>query len=180
MTTRIIESAHVAEAPEALWREIGGFGAVGKWHPWLARVDSEGEHAGCRRIAGGRDGSRQVERLLEASPERHFYRYRMESTGMPVRDYVGELRVENDGAPAVAERYRKDADSFETGGKSRLEVLQKGTSGDLGFWTGFQVATVKPSASAAPLEMRIRVTEVFRNMDGEWKLVHRHADLAKA
>lgn len=83
------------------------------------------------------------------------------------------------GAETVAERYRKDARSFQAGGKSRLEVLQKGASGDLGFWTGFQVAMVKPVSSPAPIEMRIRVTEVFRREDGEWKLVHRHADLAK-
>lgn len=280
MTTRIIESVRVAEAPEALWHEIGGFGAVGKWHPLLARVDCEGERTGCRRTAEGQDGSRQVEQLLEASPEGHFYRYRMESTAMPVRDYVGEFRVESDGdsgstvvwsaefepdsdnerqaaesvhsffktgldhlermhrgasdagsgrysrdfesffatraraaeayangdysslaplvakegaassfhspqgdtvsgARAVAERYRKDADSFRTGGRSRFEILQKGASGEIGFWTGFQVAMVKPASSSAPVEMRIRVTEVFRHVRGEWKLVHRHADLAK-
>lgn len=278
MTTRIIESVRVAAAPAPLWREIGSFGAVGRWHPLLARVDIEGERAGCRRTAEGRDGSRQVEQLLESSPEDHFYRYRMEATGMPVRDYVGELRVEHDGdsgstvvwsaefepegderqvaegvhsfikaaldrlermhraapgdevagdasdfdaffasrawaadayangdysrlaplvaeqgaasfhsprgdsvygARAVAERYRKDAESFQPGGESQFEVLQKGVSGDLAFWTGFQVATVRPASSREPVPMRIRVTEVFRHADGEWRLVHRHADVAK-
>lgn len=281
MMTRIIESVRIAAPPDRLWREIGGFGSVGKWHPLLARVDSEGERTGSRRTAEGQDGGRQVERLLELSPEGHFYTYRMESSAMPVRDYVGELRVEDDGdsgstviwsaefepagggderqiaqsvhsflktgldhlermhraasaggtaqdpadfeaffagrtraaeaytngdysplAPlvagegaatfhspqgdtvsgpeAVAERYRKDVGSFQAGGRSRFEILQKGASGDLGFWTGFQVATVKPRSSPAPIEMRIRVTEVFRRMGGEWKLVHRHADVAKA
>lgn len=278
MTTRIIESVRVAAAPGALWREIGGFGAVGAWHPLLARVDCEGESPGARRSAEGQDGSRQIERLLEASAEGHFYRYRMESTGMPVRNYEGELRVENadasastvvwsaefepvgeehqvaqsvhsflktgldnlermhrgadsqalgrdpadfeaflakrtraaeayasgdytplaplvategaasfhapqgdtvSGARNVAERYRQDAGSFQPGGKSRFEILQQGVSGDIGFWTGFQVATVKPASSPAPIEMRIRVTELFRHVNGEWKLVHRHADLAK-
>lgn len=83
------------------------------------------------------------------------------------------------GAQAVAERYRKDAASFQAGGASRLEVLQKGASGAIAFWTGFQVATVKLASSPSPIEMRIRVTEVFHHVDGGWKLVHRHADLAK-
>jgi mxaD protein len=272
VSTRIVESVRLAEAPDVLWRQIGSFGAVGRWHPLLTRVDSEGESAGCRRTAEGQDGSRQVERLLESSPQRRFYRYRMETTRMPVRDYVGELRVENDGesgstvvwsadfepsgadearvaesvhsfisaglhnlervyrvwpgdfeeffarrtqaaeaytqgdyaplaplvaregqasfhsprgdtvtgAQAVEERYRSDARGFRAGGGSRFEVLQRGASGDLGFWSGFQLATVRVGSSPAPIEMRIRVTEVFRRVDGEWKLVHRHADPARS
>lgn len=83
------------------------------------------------------------------------------------------------GAQAVAERYRRDAASFQAGGESRLEILQKGASGDIGFWTGFQIAVVRLASKPEPLEMRIRVTEVFRRADAEWKLVHRHADVAR-
>jgi hypothetical protein len=46
------------------------------------------------------------------------------------------------GAAEVAAQYGKDAAAFGPGGKSRLEVLQKGSSDTLGFWTGFQVASV--------------------------------------
>jgi hypothetical protein len=69
----------------------------------LAKVESEGEREGCLRTAEARDGSRQTERLLETAPDRHFYRYRMESTPMPVRDYLAELRVEDnrDGTSTV-------------------------------------------------------------------------------
>lgn len=121
MATRIIESVRVAEAPDALWRDIGGFGAVGRWHPMLARVDSEGERPGCRRTAEGRDGSRQVERLLEISSERHCYRYRMESTGMPLRDYVGELRVENDGGSGSTVVWSAD---FEPTGDDEAQIVE--------------------------------------------------------
>jgi len=41
------------------------------------------------------------------------------------------------GAAAVAARYRNDAASFKAGGVTRFEILQKESSGDLGFWTGF-------------------------------------------
>jgi ketosteroid isomerase-like protein len=83
-------------------------------------------------------------------------------------------------AEAVAERYRSDAQSFQAGGRSRFEILQKASSGDVGFWTGFQVATVNLAGKTEETEMRIRVTEVFRSINGAWKMVHRHADVAKS
>ena len=81
------------------------------------------------------------------------------------------------GADAVARRYREDAASFEPGGTSRFEILQIEASGDLAFWTGFQVAQVRLRGQPKPIAMRIRVSETFRRSDGEWKLIHRHADV---
>jgi mxaD protein len=95
--TKIVESVKVAEAADTLWRTIGAFGAIGEWHPMLAQVRSEGEREGSLRTAQGRDGNRQTERLLEMHPDRHAYRYRMEGSAMPVRDYVAELKVEDNG-----------------------------------------------------------------------------------
>jgi len=65
------------------------------------------------------------------------------------------------GADAVRKRYRDDAASFQAGGESRFEVLQKAATRDLAFWTGFQIATVRLAGQDKPAEMRIRVTEVF-------------------
>jgi mxaD protein len=95
--TKIVETVRIAEDPNKLWQEIGKFGAVGRWHPMLTKVDSEGDREGALRMAEGRDGSRHTERLLEMSPEHHLYRYRMELTALPVRDYVSELRVVDNG-----------------------------------------------------------------------------------
>ena len=83
------------------------------------------------------------------------------------------------GAADVRERYEKDAASFESGGTTHFEVLQSGASGDLAFWTGFQVAEVRMRGRDALVPMRLRVTEVFRRSETSgWKLVHRHADPA--
>jgi ketosteroid isomerase-like protein len=45
--------------------------------------------------------------------------------------------------------------------------------------TGFQIATVQIGDMPRPTDMKIRVTEIFRKIDGAWKLVHRHADMGR-
>jgi hypothetical protein len=93
--TRVVEKVRIAKAADALWQEIGSFGAVGRWYPMLSRVETTGERDGCLRTAEGRDGSRQTERLIKALPGRRSYCYRMEQTALPVRDYTAELRVDD-------------------------------------------------------------------------------------
>jgi NAD(P)H-dependent FMN reductase/ketosteroid isomerase-like protein len=80
------------------------------------------------------------------------------------------------GTGPVDARYQKDAKLFMPGGQSQLEVLQSG-DGDIGFWTGFQTAKVKMQGSSEAREMKLRITEVFRRIGNDWKLVHRHADM---
>jgi ketosteroid isomerase-like protein len=83
------------------------------------------------------------------------------------------------GAAEVRARYDHDAASFEAGGTTHFEALQSGASGDLAFWTGFQVAEVRMRGRDALVPMKLRVTEVFRRTETSgWKLVHRHADPA--
>jgi ketosteroid isomerase-like protein len=83
-----------------------------------------------------------------------------------------------EGADAVATRYRHDAKSFLPDGTTHLEVLQSASSGDLGWWSGYQVASVHLQGEDAPMAMRLRVTETFRRVGGTWQLAHRHADQA--
>jgi len=107
-------------------------------------------------------GFERLERLLPAQGDASFHSPRGDS----VR-----------GAAEVARRYRADADSFLPGGTTEIEILHQAVEGDLAFWTGFQVASVRLKGAADAVAMRIRVTEVFRRIDGSWKLVHRHADM---
>jgi ketosteroid isomerase-like protein len=81
------------------------------------------------------------------------------------------------GAENVKARYIKEAASFHSDGTTHFEIIQQGRDGNLGFWTGFQVATVRIGDAPRPVTMRLRVTEIFRKIDGAWKLVHHHADL---
>jgi mxaD protein len=93
----VTETADLDIDAESAWRAVGDFGAVGHWHPMLAEVRSEGNTTGARRHVTATDGSKQVERLDSYDPQRHCYRYHMESTGLPVRDYVAEFRIDGDG-----------------------------------------------------------------------------------
>lgn len=70
--------------------------------------------------------------------------------------------------------------TFGAGSTGRFEVLQSGSSGGFGFWTGVHHAKVVMPGKEKPVPMQLRTTEVFRAEDGAWKLVHRHADMAEA
>jgi ketosteroid isomerase-like protein len=82
-----------------------------------------------------------------------------------------------EGAEKVAARYEKDAHSFEEGSISELEILDSGSDGDFGYWVGYQKAKVHMKGKSAPIPMKIRVTELFRKEHGDWKMIHRHADV---
>jgi ketosteroid isomerase-like protein len=80
------------------------------------------------------------------------------------------------GAAEVWQRYDKDSVSFKPGGESSFEILQIEANGGIGYWVGFQKAKVHLHGRSEPVEMELRVTEIFRRENDGWKMVHRHAD----
>lgn len=81
------------------------------------------------------------------------------------------------GAQRVNEANKKGAALFAKGSTGHFEVLASGSDGHLGYWTGVQHSESMMKGKDKPIPMRLRVTEIFRNEDGAWKLVHRHADM---
>jgi ketosteroid isomerase-like protein len=51
------------------------------------------------------------------------------------------------------------------------------SSGDLAYTVGFERSHVSFDGGP-PRDMVIRVTHIYRRIDGDWKLVHRHADFS--
>lgn len=115
------ETAEVAVSADRLWHAIGSFQGVGEWHPMLAEVAGDGEQPGAIRTAVGEDGSEQVERLQEVDPADRRYRYTMESSAMPVRDYRAELEVQANGDAASSVRWTAD---FETTAADRDDTVR--------------------------------------------------------
>jgi ketosteroid isomerase-like protein len=60
-------------------------------------------------------------------------------------------------------------------GTYEYEVLAAGASGDLGYIVGIEHSSAS-IGGAEPEAYELRVTTICRRENGEWKVVHRHAD----
>jgi ketosteroid isomerase-like protein len=83
------------------------------------------------------------------------------------------------GAAAVRNAHAEGAKPFRTGSRGRFEIIQSGSSGELGFWTAVHHADMAIAGHDQPVAMALRTTEIFRREDGAWKLAHRHAEFAR-
>jgi ketosteroid isomerase-like protein len=117
--------------------------------------------------------ARQVEAeeaLHNGDPEP---RLAMWSTQDPVT-VLGALRSAS-GRDEVSRLFRWLGSGFSDCTSYRFELVAAGVSGDLAYTVGYEHTSV--SWDGAPLEpYTLRVTHAYRREDGEWKIVHRHAD----
>ena len=61
----------------------------------------------------------------------------------------------------------------------RYELVAAGVSGDVAYTAGYEHTSA--SWDGVPLEPYVlRVTHAYRREDGEWRIVHRHADSVAA
>ncbi len=80
----------------------------------------------------------------------------------------------NTGWSELAPAFEFLASRFSNG-TYEYEVIAAGASGDLAYIVGYEHTTASVGG-AEPEAYELRVTTVFRREDGQWKIVHRHAD----
>ena len=150
------------DAGELLTKFMTAFG------DWIDRLASRGSSGDFDAFMQGRAQAAHSYVNGDAGPVDRIAAPRGEATFFPPNGGVVT------GAAEVAARYRSDAKDFAPGGESKLDVLQIADGGSVALWTGFQEASAR--FRGKELEMKLRITELFRCVDGEWKLIHRHAD----
>jgi len=79
------------------------------------------------------------------------------------------------GHKAVTGAMRMIGSRFTGADAVDLEHTVIASSGDLAYTVGFERSRVSVQGGP-PRDMVIRVTHVYRRIDGDWKLVHRHSD----
>jgi ketosteroid isomerase-like protein len=78
------------------------------------------------------------------------------------------------GYDRLTETFRWVGDRFKSGALVPEDIVAF-ESGDLAYTVGFERGQVSVDGAAVK-PMTIRVTHIYRRIDGEWRLIHRHAD----
>ena len=79
------------------------------------------------------------------------------------------------GAEEARQTFRWLATRFSNLTDYRFELVAAGASGDLAYTVGYEHVVF--SVDGGPVAPHtLHVTHLYRREDGEWKIVHRHAD----
>jgi ketosteroid isomerase-like protein len=75
----------------------------------------------------------------------------------------------------VSRAFQRVASLYSNSTPVTFDLVAAGVSGDLAYVVGYERGSA--SVGGGPVEpVDLRVTQVYRREDGEWKLVHRHGD----
>ncbi len=79
------------------------------------------------------------------------------------------------GGDTVCAVFARNATMFASG-DYEVELLQAAADDSVGYTVAIQRGHARLAGASEPVELALRVTEIFRCERGEWRLVHRHAD----
>lgn len=108
---KVSESASFARPAKELWRWVGDFGGLAKWHPAVARCELRGDGTRLLTLA---DGAELVERLERCDEPARTLEYSIVSGPLPVRRYRSRITVTgNDDGCTVEWSSQFDADGAD-------------------------------------------------------------------
>jgi hypothetical protein len=106
---------------QAVWELIGGFNALSRWHPAVAKSEETKEGGKTLRRLSLQGGGTIVEVLEGRDDGVRRYSYTIESGPLPVSQYRSELSVREDGAKSCTVHWRS---SFEPKGAAEAQAVE--------------------------------------------------------
>lgn len=76
----------------------------------------------------------------------------------------------------VIEQLERAASYYRDGEATRFDVVTKAVTPELAYTVTIEGIETKLASRSEVVPLVVRVTSVYRREDGDWKLVHRHAD----
>lgn len=111
----------VAAAPDAVWSAVGDFCGIANWHPAIARCDMSSKGADTFRSLTLKGGGVVYEKQLTFDKAGRVYSYTIETSPLPVKDYMAQISVTPKGTGSVlswtatfAAKDASDADAIKT------------------------------------------------------------------
>ena len=87
-------------------------------------------------------------------------------------------KISSSGWTDLEAMFRRVASWFSDSTEYEFEVIAAGASGDLAYTVGYERNRVKVEGESRTYTLR--VTHAYRRENGEWRIVHRHADVPPA
>lgn len=116
---KVAISTRLPMSVDEVWKMIGRFNALSEWHPGVESSDLE-DGGKVRRLALV-GGGEIVERLERIDDDDHVYRYTIESSPLPVANYVAEIRVQRAGEEGCTVEWSGD---FEASGAPEADATR--------------------------------------------------------
>jgi len=82
--------------------------------------------------------------------------------------------ISGNGYQEVGDIFRRLESSFSDCTSYSYEVIAADVVGDMAYTVGYE--HTRASVDGEPRQYTLRVTQVYRREDGDWKVAHRHAD----
>jgi ketosteroid isomerase-like protein len=115
---------------------------------------------------------RALDEIARGNPEAFFELYSHSDDATLANPYGPPAR----GRSQIEEAGRRAASNYRDGRALEFENFAKYLTADLAYIVEIERFETKVAGSDDVTPVALRVTSIFRDEDGVWKLLHRHAD----
>ena len=116
----VSKKVEIAAAPDKVWAAIGGFCDIGSWLTIVTRCEmTEADGKKVRTLTTG-DGGTLVETLERWDDAGMSYTYRIQSSPLPMEDYIATIKVSGKGKASTVEW----SSSFNAKGAPEADVVK--------------------------------------------------------